>query len=418
MNYNKIVQNILDVGEALLKSGAENFRLEDSLYRMCRSYGFKRYDVYAVPSNIQITVETQEGEFITQIRQIESTDIDFERLDYLNNLSRYVCANTPDEEEFHKRYMEVMQRKGPHPAVKYFAGIMGGAGFAVFFGCGFADALVAVLVSFMIVAVGGWLGKHESNLLIYNMILAFLSEIVILISARAGVGIYPDRIMIGIVMLLISGLGVTNGIREILQRDFISGALNIMNAMLGAAGIAFGIALAILMLDGMSSEGFILNNNMPIQLISCTIACIGFAMWFKIRGWQVVYSGIGAFFTWAIYLVVFEVRPSNFLATLVASVFVASYAFVMSRVNKAPSTIFLTASVFPLIPGPNLYYMMYGCVSKDVNLALSEMLVLFTTCLAIAFGFIIVDVASRAILHVLKTDYHIGKSSKLGKEKY
>ena len=96
MNYNKIVQNILDVGEALLKSGAENFRLEDSLYRMCRSYGFKRYDVYAVPSNIQITVETQEGEFITQIRQIESTDIDFERLDYLNNLSRYVCANTPD----------------------------------------------------------------------------------------------------------------------------------------------------------------------------------------------------------------------------------------------------------------------------------------------------------------------------------
>ena len=102
MNYNKIVQNILDVGEALLKSGAENFRLEDSLYRMCRSYGFKRYDVYAVPSNIQITVETQEGEFITQIRQIESTDIDFERLDYLNNLSRYVCANTPDEEEFHK----------------------------------------------------------------------------------------------------------------------------------------------------------------------------------------------------------------------------------------------------------------------------------------------------------------------------
>ena len=409
MNYNKIVQNILDVGEALLKSGAENFRLEDSLYRMCRSYGFKRYDVYAVPSNIQITVETQEGEFITQIRQIESTDIDFERLDYLNNLSRYVCA---DEEEFHKRYVEVMQRKGPHPAVKYFAGIMGGAGFAVFFGCGLADALVAVLVSFMIVAVGEWLGKHESNLLIYNMILAFLSEIVILMSARAGIGVHPDRIMIGIVMLLISGLGVTNGIREILQRDFISGALNIMNAMLGAAGIAFGIALAILMLDGMSSEGFILNNNMPIQLISCTIACIGFAMWFKIRGWQVVYSGIGAFFTWAIYLAVFEIRPSNFLATLVGSVFVASYAFVMSRVNKAPSTIFLTASVFPLIPGPNLYYMMYGCVSKDVNLALSEMLVLFTTCLAIAFGFIIVDVASRAVLHVLKTDYRIGKSSK------
>ena len=98
------------------------------------------------------------------------------------------------------------------------------------------------------------------------------------------------------------------------------------------------------------------------------------------------------------------------VGTLIA-VFVAFYAFIMSRVNKAPSTIFLTASVFPLIPGPNLYYMMYGCVSSDLSLAFSEMIVLLETCLAIAFGFIIVDVASRSIMYMLKTEYHIGKNS-------
>lgn len=411
MNYNKIVQNILDTGEAMLQSGAENFRLEDSLYRMCKSYGFKRYDVYAIPSNLQITVETPDGEIITQIRHIESTDIDFDRLDYLNNLSRYVCANTPDEKEFQEKYRQVMSRKPQHPAVKYFAGVMGGAGFAVFFGCNPADALVAVLVSLMIVAVGDWLGKRESNLLVYNMILSFLSEVIILGSVRLGIGQHPDRIMIGIVMLLISGLGVTNGIRDVMQRDFISGSLHIMNSMLGAAGIAFGTALPILLFGGAASDGFILNHNIPIQLISCTIACIGFALWFKIRGWQVVYSGIGAFFTWGIYLIVYEARPSNFLATMVASIFVAFYAFIMSRVNKAPSTIFLTASVFPLIPGPNLYYMMFGCVSNDISLAFSEMVVLFATCLAIAFGFIIIDVLSRSIMGLLKRDYHIGKNS-------
>ena len=109
---------------------------------------------------------------------------------------------------------------------------------------------------------------------------------------------------------------------------------------------------------------------------------------------------------------VYDLRPSNFLATLVAAVFVAFYAFFMSRINKAPSTIFLTASVFPLIPGPNLYYMMYGCVSKDINLAFGEMMVLFATCLAIAFGFIIVDVASRSIMYIMKTEYHVGKGSR------
>lgn len=410
MNYTRLVQEILDIGEAMLKSGAENFRLEDSLYRICKSYEFVRSDVYIIPSNIQITVETPEGEIITQIRHIETTDVNFDRLDYLNNLSRYVCKHHPDEKELREKYLEVMNRPKQHPVARYFAGLMGGTGFAVFFGCGFADAIVAAIVSLMIVVVGKWLSKRENNLMVYNMILSFLSETIIIGMVRLGVGSHPDRIMIGIVMLLISALGTTNGIRDLLQRDFISGFLNIMNSFLGAAGIAFGTALALLLFDGVTLDGFILNHSVPIQLISCTIACTGFALWFKVRGRQVLYSSVGAFFTWAIYLLVYAYEPSNFLATLVASMFVGFYAFIMARINRAPSTIFLTASVFPLIPGPNLYYMMYGCVSRNAEMAVSETIVLIATCLAIAFGFIIVDMASRYIMAALKRDYHIGKA--------
>lgn len=411
MNYNKIVQGILDIGESMLISGAENYRIEDSLYRMCRSYGFVKYDVFVIPSNIQITVETENGDIITQVRHIENADIDFDQLDYMNNLCQYVCSHTPDEEELQKKYQEVKNRPPQHPAAKYFAGVMGGTGFAVFFGCNFKDAIVAVIVSLMIVVVGKWLEKREGNLFVYNTILSFLSEVIIVLSVRNGFADHPERIMIGIVMLLISGLSTTNGIREILQKDYISGFINIMNSILGAAGIAVGTALAMLVLNDFSAEGFILNHSIPIQLVSCTIACVGFAFWFQIRGKQVIYSGIGAFITWSIYLIVFEIEPSNFLATLVAAIFVAAYAFVMSRINKAPSTIFLTASVFPLIPGPNLYYMMYGCVTRDIPLAFSETVILLATCLAIAFGFNIVDIAARSIMNAMKRDYHIGKNS-------
>ena len=45
-----------------------------------------------IPSNIQVTVESPEGEILTQIRHIESTGADYDRLNYLNALSRYVCA--------------------------------------------------------------------------------------------------------------------------------------------------------------------------------------------------------------------------------------------------------------------------------------------------------------------------------------
>ena len=410
MDYQRILEGILDIGEAMLCSGAENFRLDDTMYRMCKSYGFKRYDVFVIPSNIQITVETPEGEILTQIRHIESTGINYDRLDYMNNLARYVCAHTPDARELHRRYLEVMARKQQPLWVTYLAGVMGGTGFAVFFGCGLTDAVVAVLVSLMIVSVGDWLGKREDNLLIYNLILAFLSETVIIGMDFLGIGTHPDRIMIGIVMLLISALSTTNGIREILQRDFLSGLINIMNSVLGAAGIAFGIAIAMQLLGEGAYDGFTLNHSVPIQLASCTVACVGFAMWFKIQGKQVLFAGIGAFFTWAIYCLVYAFWPSNFVATMAGAVFVAAFAFIMARVNKAPATIFLTASAFPLIPGPNLYYMMYGWVSGDRAMAGQETGVLLETCLGIALGFLIVDVVSRCVLYAVKREGFRGEN--------
>ena len=166
-----------------------------------------------------------------------------------------------------------------------------------------------------------------------------------------------------------------------------------------------------MLMGNISAEGFDVNNNTVIQLISCTIGCTGYASWFKIRGKKILYSSVGAFLTWGIYLLVYAWYPDNFFAVVVASCYVAGYAFVMSRVNHAPSTVFLTASVFPLMPGARLYYLMYGVVSRNFSLAAEHALVLLETCLGIAFGFIIVDVISRSIMRALGREYHMGKES-------
>ena len=94
-----------------------------------------------------------------------------------------------------------------------------------------------MIVSIVIVAAGNWLAEREKNLLAYNLILSFIAEMIILLSVKFGFADHEERIMIGIVMLLISGLSTTNGIRDLLQKDFISGSINIMNSMLGASGI-------------------------------------------------------------------------------------------------------------------------------------------------------------------------------------
>ena len=146
----------------------------------------------------------------------------------------------------------------------------------------------------------------------------------------------------------------------------------------------------------------VLASSFTTQLISCTIACVGFAYWFDVKGIQVLYSGIGAFFTWAVYYVCFEMTNSNFQSTLFGAIFVAIFAQIMARVNRAPATIFLCVCVFPLVPGPNLYYMMYYLVLENYKVAKEEAVTLVLTCVGIALGFIVVDIFNKYIVIIFK----------------
>ena len=111
ISYDKLLQTILDIGEEMVVAGAEVSRVEESIQRMCRAYGCDRINVFIIVSNLQVTVEAPDGQILTHIRCIERNDVNFDRLDYLNDLSRYICVVKPDVEHMKKKLDEVMNRK-------------------------------------------------------------------------------------------------------------------------------------------------------------------------------------------------------------------------------------------------------------------------------------------------------------------
>ena len=56
MNEQLLLKNIAEIGRLLLKNGAEIYRVEESLERMCQSYGFKDIGVFALPTYFTISV--------------------------------------------------------------------------------------------------------------------------------------------------------------------------------------------------------------------------------------------------------------------------------------------------------------------------------------------------------------------------
>ena len=395
MDYEALLNEVLNIGKEMVKSGAETNRAEDSIYRMMESYDIEQCNVFVIQSNIQATIKPVNGSYITQIRRVHKTGFNYDRLDYLNNLSRYICANKPSVEEIREKYEEVMSRRPQPVYLRYVAAILGGVGFGVYFGCDLVDTLVGVVICALVeVYLGEILDKKENNLAVYNIIIAFLAAAAVFLAARLGFGHHPDRIILGLNMVLISGLGVTNGIRDVLDRAYLSGILNIAHACLGAIAIACGTGLAMILFEGDFYEMYI-APSIAVQLISCGVASMGFALVFKAALCQSFWAGVGGLINCGCYLVVLHFYGNNLAAVMAGATFVAAYAYVMSRIHKAPATIFLTTSIMPVIPGATLFYMMHGMVQADYGMAKQQALLLGQTCMVIAFGFLIVEIATR-----------------------
>lgn len=397
MDYELLLNEVLGIGKEMIKSGAETDRAEDSMYRMLLSYDIEQCDIFAIQSDIQATIKPKGGRFITQIRRIHKVGFNYDRLDYLNNLSRYICKNKPSVEEIRERYGEVMDRRPQPLYLRYLSAILGGIGFGVYFGCDFVDSFVGTFICAAgIVYMGNVLDKKGYNLVVYNLTLAFLSSAAVFLAGKAGLGHHPDRIVLGLNMVLISGLGVANGIRDVLNRAYLSGIINIMNACLGAIAIACGTGLAMLLFKGDMYEMYI-APNIAVQLISCGVASMGFALVFKAAVLQSFYAGIGGAVNCACYVLVLNLHGNDFMAVMAGAAFVAAYAYRMSRIHRAPATIFLTTSIMPVIPGATLFYLMHGLVQSDYALASGQTILLAQTCLAVAFGFLIVEIAMRYV---------------------
>ena len=91
MDYEKLLDRILELGAQMLMAGAEISRVEDSVTRICSAYEMEKSDVFSITSCLIVTIHTKEGRILTQVRRILAYDTDLERLERCNRLSRDIC---------------------------------------------------------------------------------------------------------------------------------------------------------------------------------------------------------------------------------------------------------------------------------------------------------------------------------------
>ena len=95
MDYYLLTDLAVTMGYHLAMSGAETFRVEDTIHRILRAYGVE-CEVFAIPNCVSVSLEAANGKPLMLMRRIGFHGNDLEKLEKLNELSRRICAERPE----------------------------------------------------------------------------------------------------------------------------------------------------------------------------------------------------------------------------------------------------------------------------------------------------------------------------------
>lgn len=233
----------MDIGEQMLVSGAEVHRVEESINRMCYAFGAKRVDVFIITSSMVVTVYTEDGETFTQTRRVTSMKFNIERLHRLNHLSREICEKKLTAEEIEGKLKAAVQC-GQFPDWAEFLSCSAIAGaFTLFFGGDLTESVVSFFVGALVWVCLFIAGRIIPTKIFSKFYASAIATLLAFLAVRFGWIASVDKIIIGNIMTLIPGIGLTNAIRDLFTGDSIAGLLRLIDAVLIALAIAAGYYL-------------------------------------------------------------------------------------------------------------------------------------------------------------------------------
>lgn len=243
-NYKKgILRVALFLGELMLENGAETYRVEDTVLRICKSRGFNHINCFTSPTVIIISDNRFDG--FTFMKTIKSRSIDLDKISQLNDFSRKFVSDTNiDMKDAMKELKLISNSTSYSDITKYistgigsafFAGLVEGNNIPTFIGT-FITSILAVKIYNKIIKV--------------STISAFASLIAAIFIAAIGVVLTqlniintPTMLVVGSIMPLLPGVSFIKGLRDLISGDLISGVARAFDAGVTAVSIACGVGI-------------------------------------------------------------------------------------------------------------------------------------------------------------------------------
>ena len=255
MDYQVLIEMAVLAGEIMLVSGAEVYRIEDTVSRILKQSGLEGIEVFALATGIFATLSDPSISAITVVKRVNKRSTNLNRVYRVNNISRRFCAGEMTVEEAQEELKEIrtnIEYGFLHKCIGY---IMTSTFFAVLFGGNWLDCVAAGVVGLVLALAVPGASRLRFNDFCQNAAGSFaLAVTALLIQRLVFFSMNIDAVIISAIMPMVPGVTFTAAIRDTLNGDYSSGVARIAEAIVVALGVASGVGAAMVVF-GMMGGG-------------------------------------------------------------------------------------------------------------------------------------------------------------------
>ena len=230
------IELICLAAQLILENGGETYRVEETASRMAKGLGLPDAHVAAFPTSIFVEAGGR-----ARLRRISRRGNDMTRLAVTNDVSRRVERGQLSFDEAKQVLKRAKAAPGPSQMTLMLACGVAAASFSLLFGGRLGTFAVAFLIGVLVQSIHPLFSQMEMGVIFGK----FTGGLITAVVAEAVSWVLPygsvNAAIVGGIMPLLSGLLMTNAVRDTMYGDLISGVTRAVEALLLATAVALGV---------------------------------------------------------------------------------------------------------------------------------------------------------------------------------
>ncbi len=253
----EVMEVAMEAGHILLENGAEIFRVEETMNRICRHYGGTSGNAVFLSNGIFATCGNVAEETFARVQHIPVSGSHLDRVAAVNQLSREIEEGRYTIEEVRKQLELIRTMPGKSRRMLILASGMGSCGFCYLYGGNLWDCGAAFLAGMILYVYVLYVSQPHLSKLMSALSGGAVATVSCMLLYALGMGHHLDLMIIGSIIPLVPGVAFTNAIRDITDENYIAGSVRMLDALLVFFCIAMGVGLVFTVTQRLTGGGFL-----------------------------------------------------------------------------------------------------------------------------------------------------------------